>query len=219
MVKITRCLVFISCISILELFSMQKSLIANALSNIPGDVKEDPSILDFKASYNGSFTLLEWRTEKDIQIDHFTIEVSHDEENYEAIAEIKTNKGLQNFKNYTFIDNDNLLRDSFYRLKQVDENGIITYSQVVMVKVNPLIQLRLFPIPTKNLLNIKGFLGDSDDLDVKITDLNGNSYRVYNLIKIAEDHYTIDFTSFNPNTYFVKVSCNGKSASYRVLKL
>ncbi len=145
--------------------------------------------------------------------------MSNDEEIYEELSEVKSLKLSNESKNYNFLDNNNLLEDKFYRLRMIDYDGMVSFSPVVMVKVNPLNQLRLFPVPTKNILNIKGYFGKSADIEIKISDLNGTNFPVYNKNKIAEDHYTIDLSSLKPNNYLINISCNGKNASFRILKL
>ncbi|MDQ3395747.1 MAG: T9SS type A sorting domain-containing protein, partial [Bacteroidota bacterium] len=180
---------------------------------------EIAALLDFKASYNGNFTLIEWRTVKEAKSDVYTLEVSNDEEAFTALAEVKALKSSHDYNSYSYIDNNNLIKDCFYRLRHLDAEGNTSFSQVVLVKVNPLNQLRLFPVPTKSTLNIKGFMGPFEELDIKIMDFNGGTYKVYNLNKISDDQYTIDLSQLNPNTYFIKISSNGKSANFRVLKL
>lgn len=225
MKNISRIFVIIFCFLGLAGFSKTFSLLKNetnvdnpsedGFENVKSEDETSSFLLDFKASYSSDFTLLEWRTEKDSFVQLYVIEVSKDGEMYEAIAEVKPNPSSPN---YNYLDSDNLVEDSFYRLKMVDVEGNFLYSSTVMVKVNPLNQLRLFPVPVKTTLNIKGFFGASDKVEVTISDLQGHNYPVFNFLKQTENHYTIDFSSYNTNTYIVNVSSNGKSASYRVQK-
>jgi hypothetical protein len=221
MKNMARCLAFVFVFSSLDSFFIKSALAAkeNDEDLLKENEHSNNSLLDFKATYNGNFTLLEWRVSGKSNISMYIIEMSNDEEIYEELSEVKSLKLSNESKNYNFLDNNNLLEDKFYRLRMIDYDGMVSFSPVVMVKVNPLNQLRLFPVPTKNILNIKGYFGKSADIEIKKSDLNGTNFPVYNKNKIAEDHYTIDLSSLKPNNNLIKISCNGKNASFRILKL
>lgn len=165
MKNITRIFVIIICFLGLAGFSKTFSLLKGESNTekpeeggfeiVNSEDETSSFLLDFKASYSSDFTLVEWRTEKDSLVQLYVIEVSNDGESYEAIAEIKPNPSS---KNYNYLDNNNLVKDCFYRLRTVDIEGNNLYSSTVMVKVNPLNQLRLFPVPVKISLTSKASL-------------------------------------------------------------
>jgi len=86
----------------------------------------------FRASITTSGTgLLEWRTESELNNDHFEIERSENGVNFTSLGSV-TGAGTTNqANNYQFEDNHPVLSLVYYRLKQVDFNGMFEYSDIV----------------------------------------------------------------------------------------
>jgi len=86
------------------------------------------SLLEFKATSQGSDALLTWRTTSEPSNDHFVVERSFDAQQFVAAGTVPS-KGSA--ASYQFIDGnvDAVAQDSvYYRLRQVDANGTDMYS-------------------------------------------------------------------------------------------
>lgn len=76
---------------------------------------------------------INWNTDKEINNDRFIIERATDGLNFAGIG-LVTGVGNRNaISNYTFTDKDFTAGNNFYRLKQVDMDGHVSYSVVVHI--------------------------------------------------------------------------------------
>ena len=76
---------------------------------------------------------LKWSTASEINNDYFEIQKSKDLNNWESVRLIDGNGNSNIIRNYSFVDQyENEKR--YYRLKQVDFDGKINYSQTINVK-------------------------------------------------------------------------------------
>ena len=89
---------------------------------------------------NNNTVLLNWKTENEINTSHFVIERSTDGIRYSGIGNVTAN-GRNNAGgsfNYSFTDNDAVNQSSqrlYYRLKMVDIDGSLKYSNIVSVSM------------------------------------------------------------------------------------
>jgi DNA uptake protein ComE-like DNA-binding protein len=132
-------------------------------------------LLSFKANQKNNTNLLTWQTASEKNNSHFDIERSTTgQEDWVTLGTVKGNGNSQIMHDYTFNDNTPL-SISYYRLKQVDNDGRFEYSNVVSVttkggkfKVNA-----LSPNPTKDNLTIQFESNKNDVVSVSVMDMTG----------------------------------------------
>jgi len=128
-----------------------------------------------------------WETAQEFNNDHFEIERSYDGENFEKIAYIAGSGTKNSTTTYMFFD-DKVNNDFnvYYRLKQVDFDGFIHYSNIIYLNGNEenASSVTLYPNPLEEgtTLNLK--FGDFDEGDAQIS--------LYDLAGKLIDSYTID---------------------------
>ncbi len=86
---------------------------------------------EFKALATERSVLLNWTTEQELNNSHFEVERSFDGKTFTNIGIVLDGFENGNRKYYAFKDNATCLQENsvvYYRLKQVDINGTITYS-------------------------------------------------------------------------------------------
>ena len=81
-------------------------------------------------------------------------------------------KGLPN-TSYVIVDNDAYKGASYYRVKAVDFNGGVTYSDWKMVEIEGWDVVRVFPVPTDNDLNIELTSNQNDQVVLTVYDALG----------------------------------------------
>lgn len=101
--------------------------------------------------------LLKWRTATEKENDFFLVERSANGNVFEAIGKV-AGAGTSTAENaYSFLDKGYSGQDVvYYRLKQVDKNGQATYSTVVKINANGMVQqgLSVWPNPYKDGVHI-----------------------------------------------------------------
>lgn len=89
----------------------------------------------FRAEIIEGKTVLTWQTSSEENNSGFEVERSTDGENFETIGLIEGNGTTLEVQNYTYIDNDPLDGINYYRLKQIDFDGMFEYSDLVNVEL------------------------------------------------------------------------------------
>lgn len=90
---------------------------------------------------------IEWVTASELNNDFFTVERGATVEELEAIMEVK-GKGTSTKKSfYKLLDPMPLAGQSYYRLKQTDFDGTVTYSELKTIKIETELTLTVTPNP------------------------------------------------------------------------
>ncbi len=119
------------------------------------------TLVNFSAkALNNRQSQLNWSTANETNNEKFVVERSIDAKSFEAIGELagKINSEATNF--YEFIDFAPKNDVNYYRLKQVDVDGTITFSKIISLNFNFSNSLVLFPNPTAEYIKLSGFNED-----------------------------------------------------------
>lgn len=113
-----------------------------------------------KASYNNNVVGISWANPLHIDIDFFVIEKSKNGKKFNEIMKIKGAENLNTSIAYYEIDNNPFNKKGYYRVKQIDINGKVYYSNVVlahnMENIKPIFNLFSKSHNLKGLKNYKG---------------------------------------------------------------
>lgn len=163
----------------------------------------------FEAKIQDKAVELAWTTESEINNLGFEIQKSDDYgvKNAPFFAKIgfvhgSDNQQIQN--NYQFYDTDVKAGTTYYyRLKQMDKDGKITYSKIVSASFGSNEDILLSPNPAKSFLDLT-FLGKSkNDAKIEIISINGQrmAYQVWERDKPL---LRLDLSSLPSGLYFLK---------------
>jgi len=90
-------------------------------------------LVTFNATPCNNNVCLDWSTATETNNDFFTIEKSQDGINFITVVQMNGSGNSITSHSYTAVDDNPYSGVSYYRLKQTDYNGHITYSQIRMV--------------------------------------------------------------------------------------
>ncbi|MFY7965095.1 MAG: T9SS type A sorting domain-containing protein [Chitinophagaceae bacterium] len=159
---------------------------------------------------------IKWTTIYEYNNKEFILERS---ENGKDFNPLKTISSLGNASNlnqqYEYLDQNPFEKENFYRLKQVDLNGKITYSKTLKISFTADNSIKIFPNPTSNYLyiNTPSLQGN---LKYTISNING---KVLMEQKILSNSSIIDLTGINRGTYFITILSNYKlQQSFKIIK-
>ena len=176
----------------------------------------------FNASLANGKAVLNWTTDMERNVSHFTIERSTDGSSFTDAGIIFTEGDSEVKRNYSFRDPAVLPSKGviYYRLKMVDLDGKVEYSALRTLKMGGVsdVKIQTFPNPV-----ISG---------LRITIPNGwqNRKVVYELYSAqgqllkrfennnASQTETIQMTSYQPGTYVIKVANEQDIATERIVK-
>lgn len=177
-------------------------------------------LLYFKAKWtNDQFetVTLDWETITESENSHFEIERSTDAVNFEYVKSIDgsgtSNQNIQ----YTTLDEDPYVNGtSYYRLKQVDNNGDFEYSNIEVLNIpEGLNMVNLYPNPTVDHLTV--LLTSSEDTESTISIKNnlGQEVRLFNQ-KVNKGFNSLDFSFSELSTGNYTIQISTASGLYKV---
>ena len=171
----------------------------------------------FNASYRRNYFELNWNTVAG-DFDHFEIERSLDGEKYEMIGTV-SNKAASNEGEFYFRDHFHtsiaLNNDFYYRLKQIEANGNITYSKVLIARMyntKSLASLSVTPDPLANDILVNVQLNEDSYVVMKVSDEKGNVLlKEGKKAENGANSYTLEEThNLRPGLYTLEVTVNSK---------
>lgn len=130
------------------------------------------TLLEFTGHRNGPIVSLSWKTENEQNSSHFELQRSIDGIGFSSLGTI-TAFNSSGAHAYSFDDLHPLKAVSFYRLKQVDRDGRISFSRVIRITMNDGSDaLRVWPNPVKEELFIE-YTGTRGMVQIRIFDSKG----------------------------------------------
>lgn len=118
---------------------------------------------------------LTWATAWEKDNDHFDVQRSTDAKNFETIGRITDvgNGTSSATQSYAYVDAQNSQDVLYYRLKQVDLDGKVTYSEIIAVRhdVDTRLSLVVYPNPVVEQLTVK--LSGNQPTGIRIYSISG----------------------------------------------
>lgn len=129
------------------------------------------ALISFDATLQGADVLLEWSTASELNNAQFAIQRSEDGRIFNSMDSVLGSGVSVELKRYIYTDKQVKFGRHYYRLKQVDFDGSVSFSKVVRVYREEQKVVLLYPNPTTNELNIE--IEDEAILSCKVFDLQG----------------------------------------------
>ncbi len=181
-------------------------------------------ITDFSGTaLENNNTSLNWTTATDSKNAFFEIEKSANGSAFEKIGSVYGHSnGAQN-KTYQFIDRAAIATLNYYRLKQVDVNGQIKYSSIIIVKSNTVFgnTLVISPSLVSDHINIKIHAATATNAAIKIIDGSGRVLYYLNqrLDKGVNAFSLTSLQQLSKGMYILQLFIDDKWTSDRFIKL
>ncbi|MCQ6958253.1 DUF2341 domain-containing protein [Mucilaginibacter aquariorum] len=158
-------------------------------------------LISFKGTRAGTDILLNWSTLNEYDYTSFELQKSTDGITFDAVKNMQSSsQGSYAFKD---IYTNNSAANIYYRLKQVDSNEQITYSNVIIVTTTGSGTFNIFPNPATNAIQFK--LDQPIKSQVRL--------RIFNAMGILMKNSTFtsttgqqDISSLTPGSYTVELT-------------
>jgi len=126
------------------------------------------TLVSFNGTSKNGQNMLTWNTSSESNNKGFQIERSADARDFQMVGFVDGNADSREAKVYHFTDSD-APATSYYRLKQLDNDGKFEYSRVIVIKADSA-ELSIYPNPAQDYLTVCG-VGQKQQL--LIIDKNG----------------------------------------------
>ena len=161
--------------------------------------------------------LLEWTTLQETQNEGFEIQRSQDGQQWESLDFVPGQGTTSKKSEYEYIDRKPIRGLNFYRLKQIDYDGSYAFSAIKSVRFLNVSDIRLFPNPVTDAVNID--LSDSffegSDIEIQIYDHTGHEV-LKKAVTEVNDLITINLAQLPKSIYYLNI--NGQPIN-RFIKL
>ncbi len=116
-------------------------------------------LISFNATCNHHYINLQWCTASEINNSLFVIEQSFDGANFKTIGSVNGNETTTDKHCYNFQDNSAEQGLIYYRLKQIDQNGSFTYSNLIVIECENIgsTEIKIYPNPNNGTFTIETY--------------------------------------------------------------
>lgn len=160
---------------------------------------------------------LDWEAYVDAEHDYFEVERSNNGINFTSLSKVT---GLPPYKSFDYSPSNGV---NYYRIKQVDKNGAVSYSTINKVVVSDKLITSIYPNPVKDQLSVKMFNNGLREIyAVIITDAAGKIvYNQKTTLEAGSNNLMIDMKHLAAQNYFLKVSNSNNETLVReqIIKL
>ncbi|QES90269.1 T9SS type A sorting domain-containing protein [Rhizosphaericola mali] len=169
-------------------------------------------LLNFSGTLNTNNISLNWSTASEINNKGFYVERSSNGTDFHYLSFINTkavNGNSDKFINYEYTDNYILGNTLYYRLKQVDFDGNIDYSNIIsLLNPNHPSSVRVFPNPASSTINV---YNTHPGYKIQIIDMAGKILKIENSNEYSQK---IDVSKLASGIYYLRIlDESGKSYS------
>ncbi|MCF8244825.1 MAG: T9SS type A sorting domain-containing protein [Saprospiraceae bacterium] len=178
----------------------EKSQTITVSSAALGDQSES---LQFAAQKEEDFTALYWSHNRGNKVEEYLLERSANGSDFEQILN-RGSKGGQSQELYEDFDLEPFTGDNYYRLKMVNKDGSVTYSEVQKVNFPDVVDYSLFPNPANGFVkaSLESVLG-AQDVNITIYNSFGIEMKQFHLDEVYSKHYQMDIRDLHEGYYIV----------------
>jgi len=165
--------------------------------------------------------LLNWQTASEINSDYFEVERTIrcnpcNEQSWSALGRVKSSGNSNDIRAYQFVDTklkylNPQPQTVYYRLKQVDKDGTVSYSNIIALDIKTKSNtITLFPLPINNILTAISSNSESIN-ELSIFDMSGKE-----LMKTSGGQ--IDVSTLAQGMYVVRVATDKQTYVQKITK-
>ncbi|MEO8854182.1 MAG: T9SS type A sorting domain-containing protein, partial [Ginsengibacter sp.] len=162
--------------------------------------------LSFTAKWQqaNNSVLLNWSTANEVNVQSFIVERSQDALSWQSIGKLNSDLSLSLQHQYKWTDPQPLTGNSYYRIKELDKDGMSTFSNTQMVRIGKQTAIfQILPNPVRNDAIIR-LPGNTPVVSYKVTDVSGRV--ICNGLLYNMSEFPVSLASQSDGIYFVTVN-------------
>lgn len=153
--------------------------------------------------------LLNWKTTNEINNAGFDVErlLGDGRTTFEKIAFVKGKNGGDKENKYQLPDANAFMGTSYYRLKQIDNDGKFVYSNIIAIKNTAVESLTVYPNPAGSILNLNVTVATAAKAQVYFTDVQGKTVITLQSFFIkGYNQQQVQVNKLAAGTYFIRLT-------------
>lgn len=182
------------------------------------------TLIEFNGQNNAGKILLNWVTENELNTSRFEIERSTNGRLFTKIGMVNATGNSVQKQYYNFADAAAVTGKNYYRLKMIDADGRIKFSDIIILSVNTderLMVTSITPNPFTDKINFNITLNKATAVTVQVMDNAGRILRTINLAgkKDTNPVRLTGFSNFAAGTYYIRVITADDLRIQKILKV
>ncbi len=191
-------------------------LIGSVASVLPVD------LLPLQAAYSDGIMHLNWGTLQESNSSHFEVEHSVNAYNFTSVGSVTAN-GISSLKTiYRFNHLKAVAGTNYYRLRQVDRNGLFVYSNIISINVviKGTFITAVYPSPFTDKLSVSISSANAKPATIRFVDITGRQIISQNapVTKGVTIVTLNNLGNLSKGIYIMEVNCGGIIHSERLVK-
>lgn len=176
------------------------------------------TLINFSAEVNADKDVwVKWKTSREKNNAGFDIEVSGDGMNFTMLNSTPSGGDTETGHHYSYLHRRPGNGLHYYRLRQTDLDGKITYSFTVMVKIDNAAHIRIAPVPAGEYVTI--YLGKKLQVPVKALICNQVSQQVSEtVIPAGASQHMLSVSGLPAGVYFMRMEIDRSLVVLRFVK-
>ncbi len=176
-------------------------------------------LLSFNASLQNKSVAINWTTANEVNTNYFVVERSRDAVTFNALQQVSAKGNTATTQSYNTSDLQPLPGTSYYRLKEVDKDGKITYSSIVTVTVLDNGLIVISPNPVQNTARVIIQSAANTSATFQVMDMKGRGIITQKTsVVTGRNVINIPASSLSKGVYILKVIQNNTTQTIRFVK-
>ncbi len=164
------------------------------------------------------FVMLSWATASEQDNDYFVVQRSSDGSEFEDLDYVQGGGDSQSTLSYSYLDTESLTGISYYRLIQVDFNGLTHPSPVIRVKTVRNEALMVYPNPVNAGNDVLLRVPDGDEvLAITILDSRGETVVRYKMTERSDGRLKLKSDTLRRGVYLLIVKTKRGTQTLRLI--
>ncbi|HEX5154646.1 MAG TPA: T9SS type A sorting domain-containing protein [Parafilimonas sp.] len=184
------------------------------------------SIFNFGGNIKNDQAYLNWSTAAEINNKGFFVERSKNGKDFTSIGFVKGAGNSNKVVDYTYTDaslKDVNVSKTYYRLNQVDIDGKSTYSKVISLSLDNLVnsgQWKLYPNPVKDVATVELNLAASSKVKARLISRDGKTLLNVDkgLLHGGTQQFYINTQTIAKGSYILRITIGDKTSSRLLIK-
>ncbi len=188
----------------------------------PQSIPLPVDLISFSADCDKEFVTLSWTTASEVNNDYFTVEKRSDGKDYSEVTKVKGNgtSSEQHFYEAKDLKAEGVV---YYRLKQFDIDGKVSYSDEIKVQCNRngLHEIvGIYPNPSHGVVAIDLFLAEGGHVKVMLYNSIGQVVREEQMtLKNGFRKLAIDMSGLPPDVYQLNLTTGYSVSTRKIVKM
>jgi len=157
---------------------------------------------------DNSVNNLRWATEQEVNTSHFNIQRSQDGVNFTTIGTSPAQGNATTTTHYTYDDVHPFEGGNYYRLELIDNNGKVTFSNTILLFINPDdVGYTFHPNPTTDLVYYSYEAAKSELLEIEVVDVLGQVLHTARTTSVAgTNNIQVSLEDYPAGAYLIRVN-------------